>query len=76
MERVAQVILPPYKALALSLVRGSWFVVAPLRGLPLGNGFKPARVSTGLIFNGVRGLGTALLIGVAGRLWPARRPAA
>jgi hypothetical protein len=41
MERVAQVILPPYKALALSL--GSWFVAAPLRGLPLGNGFsRPA----------------------------------
>jgi len=39
----------------------AWFVVAPIRGLPLGNGFKPGGMATGLFANGAWGLVTALV---------------
>jgi hypothetical protein len=41
-----------------------WFIVAPLRGQPMGAGGDPARMMVGLLVNGTWGLGTAVL------LWP------
>ena len=38
----------------------NWFVLAPLRGQPLGNGFVPANMLRGIIYNGLFGLGGAL----------------
>lgn len=35
----------------------SWFVVAPLKGLPLAGGWQPAAMATGLIVNAAWGLG-------------------
>ena len=46
----------------------SWFVVASLKGLPLGGGFKTAGIITGLSVNAAWGLGTALLLVLVGRL--------
>lgn len=37
-----------------------WFVVLPLKGLPVGGGWQPAGIATGLIVNGAWGIGTAL----------------
>ena len=45
----------------------AWFVVAPLRGLPLGNGFKSAGVITALSVNGAWGVGTAVLLALMRR---------
>lgn len=56
---------------ALVVTSGAWFVVAPLKGLPLGFDFGAARVVLGLTVNGAWGLGTALLL----RLAPGARPA-
>ena len=52
-----------FGALALSLV--AWFVVAPLKGQPIAGGWQPLRLLTGLLVNGVWGLGTALLLSFA-----------
>ena len=41
----------------------SWFVIAPLKGLPLGYGFRFPRLLTGPIVNGLWGLGTAIFFG-------------
>lgn len=49
-----------FGAFALSLV--AWFVVAPLKGLPVAGGGNPARIVTALLVNGAWGLGTALLL--------------
>ena len=49
-----------FGAVALSLV--AWFVVAPLKGLPLAGGGRPAAIATALLVNGAWGLGTALLL--------------
>jgi hypothetical protein len=49
-----------FGALALSLV--AWFVVAPLKGLAVAGGGRPAAIATGLLVNGAWGLGTALLL--------------
>lgn len=38
-----------------------WFVVLPLKGFPVGGGWHPAGIATGLIVNGAWGVGTALL---------------
>jgi hypothetical protein len=38
----------------------SWFVVAPLKGRPIANGFVPARMINSPIINGLFGLGTAV----------------
>lgn len=48
-----------FGALAPSLI--NWFVVMPLKGEPVGGGWKPAPITTALIVNGVWGLGTVLL---------------
>lgn len=55
-----------FGAIAPSLV--AWFVVLPLRGLPMGGGFHPAGVVTAFCVNGAWGLGTAVfLLATAGR---------
>ena len=40
----------------------AWFVVLPLKGLPVGNGFHFPGILVGPIVNGVWGLGTALFL--------------
>lgn len=40
----------------------AWFVVAPLKGLPVAGGWQVSRMLTGFIINGAWGLGTALLL--------------
>ena len=55
-------------ALGPSLV--AWFVVAPLKGLPVAAGGQPARLLTGLVVNGAWGVGTAAMLALL-----ARRPA-
>jgi hypothetical protein len=40
----------------------SWFVVAPLKGLPLGYGFRFPGLLVGPIVNGLWGLGTAVFL--------------
>src|SRR4051794_32080076 len=49
-----------FGALALSLV--AWFIVAPLKGLPVAGGGRPAAIATALLVNGAWGFGTALLL--------------
>src|SRR5215217_734576 len=49
-----------FGAFALSLV--AWFVVAPLKGLPVAGGGRPAAIATALLVNGAWGFGTALLL--------------
>ena len=55
-----------FGALALSLV--AWCIVAPLKGLPIAGGGRPAAIATGLLVNGAWGFGTALLLLVFGRV--------
>jgi hypothetical protein len=55
-----------FGAIAPTLV--NWFVVAPLKGQPMAQGFNPARMWTGPIINGMYGLGTALFYDVLRRL--------
>ena len=59
-----------FGALGPTLV--SWFVVLPLKGQPLGGGWQPTAMTTGLLVNAAWGLGTALLLQgpVLGRLTP------
>ena len=45
----------------------AWFVVAPLKGLPIAGGWQMTRMITGFVINGAWGLGTALLMSVAYR---------
>ena len=40
----------------------AWFVVDPLKGLPLGNGWHAAGIATALIVNAAWGLGTGLFL--------------
>ena len=47
---------------ALALTAVVWFIVAPIKGLPLGFGFKGPGIITALCVNGAWGLGTALLL--------------
>jgi hypothetical protein len=55
-----------FGAIGPSLV--AWFVVSPMKGLPIGGGFHPAGVITALSINGAWGLGTAIfLLATAGR---------
>lgn len=49
-----------FGAVAPTLV--AWLVVAPLKGQPLGGGWKPAGMLTALAINGVWGLGTAVFL--------------
>ena len=56
-----------------------WFVVMPLKGLPVGGGFAPSGVLPAVVVHAVFGLGTALVfrsgLRLAGRRVP-RSPAA
>jgi hypothetical protein len=40
----------------------AWFVVAPLKGLPMAGGWQANRMITGFLINGAWGVGTALLL--------------
>lgn len=44
-----------------------WFIVAPLKGLPMAAGGNPSHLAIGLAVNGVWGLGTAALLWLAFR---------
>jgi hypothetical protein len=57
-----------FGAVALTAVAG--FVVAPIKGMPMGFGFDPFRALYGLAVNGAWGVGTALLL----RLIPGAMP--
>ncbi|MDB5862506.1 MAG: hypothetical protein JWO70_312 [Betaproteobacteria bacterium] len=46
----------------------AWFVVAPMKGLPMAGGWQANRMMTGLIINGAWGLGTALLFSLTRRI--------
>ena len=39
-----------------------WFVVAPVKGLPVAGGFVPARMLTTIVINGVWGIGIGLIL--------------
>lgn len=43
----------------------AWFVVAPLKGLPLAGGWQASRMLTGFVINGAWGAGTAVLLSLA-----------
>ena len=69
--------LPPTVAAVLlfGLVFGAllpslagWFVIAPLKGLPMAAGADPTRIAFGLVVNGAWGLGTAVLLWLAFQL--------
>ena len=49
-----------FGAIAPTLV--AWFIVAPLKGLPVAGGFKAAALATGLIVNAAWGLGAGLVL--------------
>ncbi len=40
----------------------AWFVVLPLKGLPMGGGWKPSGMATGLMVNAAWAVGTALIL--------------
>jgi hypothetical protein len=53
---------------AIGPVLVGWFVVAPIKGLPVAAGFVPTRMLAGVLINGFWGLGTAIIF--AGlRIW-------
>ena len=47
----------------------AWFIVAPLKGLPMAGGWQLNRMITGVVINGAWGLGTALLLRAGHRTW-------
>jgi hypothetical protein len=59
-----------FGALGPTLV--AWFVVAPIKGLPLAGGWQLPRMITGLLINGAWGVGTALFCVLGQRAWGAR----
>jgi hypothetical protein len=61
-----------FGAVAPTLV--GWFVVAPLRGQPVAQGFNPARMWAGPVINGLFGFGTALFYQVLRRSVGSRAP--
>jgi hypothetical protein len=40
----------------------AWFIVAPLKGMPMAGGFKAGSIVTGLCVNAAWGLGTGILL--------------
>jgi hypothetical protein len=48
-----------FGAIAPTLV--AWFIVAPIKGLPIAGGWKPPVMITSLLINSAWGVGTALL---------------
>jgi hypothetical protein len=63
-----------FGAVALTFV--FWFVVLPVKGLPMGAGFAWPGILVGPIVNGAWGLGTALLLQALGRVGAAQPAAA
>ena len=53
----------------------AWFVVAPLKGQPIGAGFAPMAMLFGVIVNAAWGLGTGLGLALFGRRRPVERRA-
>ena len=53
-----------FGALLPSMV--AWFVVSPLKGLPVAGGWKPANLLMSLLLNGAWGIGVALLMKIFG----------
>lgn len=53
----------------------AWFVVAPLKGLPVAAGWDPARMAVGPIINAAWSVGTVLLLPLMSR-WLAAGPPA
>jgi len=51
-----------------------WFVVMPLKGLPVGGGFAPSGVLVGIVLHAVFGLGTAIIFRSGLRLADLRAP--
>ena len=49
-----------FGAIAPTLV--AWFVVAPLKDMPVAAGWKPSAMMTGVVVNAAWGLGTALFL--------------
>jgi hypothetical protein len=62
-----------FGACALSFM--AWFIVAPLKGLPIAGGGHPAAIATSLLVNGAWGFGTALLLQIFRGVARATRPA-
>ena len=60
-----------FGAIAPTLV--AWFVVAPLKGQALAQGFNPARMWIAPLVNGAWGLGTALIYELLRRRFSVRR---
>lgn len=60
-----------FGAIAPTLV--AWFVVAPLKGQAVAQGFNLSRMWIGPLVNGLWGLGTALIYEVLSRRFAARR---
>jgi hypothetical protein len=48
--------------LGLCAVLVGWFVIAPLKGLPVAIGFDPLRMLISVLINGAWGVGTALIL--------------
>lgn len=46
----------------------AWFVVAPMKGLPMAAGWQLKRMIVGPLINGAWGVGTALLLAAAARM--------
>lgn len=46
----------------------AWFVVAPLKGLPVAAGWHPANMAIGPLVNGAWGIGTGVFLTLARRL--------
>lgn len=51
----------------------AWLVVFPLKGIPLGGGWKPYGIITGLMINAAWGIGTALMLRGLSEWWTRRR---
>jgi hypothetical protein len=47
----------------------AWFIVAPMKGLPMAGGWEFKRMLTGFFINGAWGIGTALLLLLGYRAW-------
>ena len=47
----------------------AWFIVAPMKGLPMAGGWQFNRMLTGFLINGAWGFDTALLLVLRSRAW-------
>ena len=54
-----------FGAIPLTLV--AWFIVLPIKGQPIGGGWRPAGMTVALLVNGAWGLGTGLLLNMVAR---------